>query len=231
MRQTVSLLHLVRRLFNTRWVFDLGAWPYHLVTENRAWQTNCSRLLDGVPIGRDRVRVLDLGVGPGVSALAMGRRYPNLQFIGIDIVQRMLELAAASRDYEGWTPTRLFLLRADVLRLPLTDESVDVVTGHSLLYLLEDPLQALREALRVLRPGGFACFLEPRAGKVRWPWLWRQRSIRLFISACLWRCYSGIHLRYSPEQLSTLLSLAGFKQPTTEETLGGFGIFARARKP
>jgi len=161
----------------------------------------------------------------------MGRRYPNLQFVGIDIVQRMLELAAENRHYEGWATNRLFLLRADVLRLPLLNESVDVVTGHSLLYLLEDPLQALGEALRVLRPGGFASFLEPSGGKVRWSWVWRQRSIRFFISACLWRWYSGIHQRYSPEKLSTLLSLAGFRQPTTEESLGGFGIFARARKP
>jgi ubiquinone/menaquinone biosynthesis C-methylase UbiE len=220
-----------RKLFNSRWVLDIGAWPYHLLTENRAWHTNCGRLLDGVPVGTDRLRVLDLGVGPGVSALAMGRRYPNLLLIGIDVGQRMLELAAANRRDEGWPAGRFSLLRADALRLPLKDESVDVVTGHSLLYLLEESVLALREAFRVLRPGGYVSFLEPRAGNVSWSWLWRQRSIRLFVSASLWRWYSRLHRRYSPSQLSTLLDLAGFKQPATEETLGGFGIFVRARKP
>lgn len=220
-----------RRLLHSRWVFDLGAWPYDVMTANPIWRASCARLLDSVSPGGSHVTVLDLGIGPGVSAFAMGRRHRDATFIGVDVVQRMLELAAANRSREGWPPERLALLRADALHLPLAEATVDVVVGHSFLYLLSDHEATLTEAFRVLRSGGQVAFLEPNAAEVDWGWLWQQGSVRLLTSLSLWRFYNWFHRRFSAEQLTLALQQAGFTQVSTEVTLGGFGIFGRARKP
>jgi ubiquinone/menaquinone biosynthesis C-methylase UbiE len=123
------------------------------------------------------------------------------------------------------------LLRGDANRLPLDDGVVDVVTGHSFLYLLPDYAVALAEVHRVLRPQGYVAFLEPHAGVLDWHWLWRQHSAGLQISLSLWRVYSWLHRRFTAERLAAALAAGGFVRVKTEVTLGGFGLFARGRKP
>jgi ubiquinone/menaquinone biosynthesis C-methylase UbiE len=213
------------------WLFDAGAWAYHLFTSNPVWLANCARLLAHVPPQQDQLCVLDLGVGPGGSALAMGQQRSTARFVGLDLAQRMLAVAARNRFKSDWPAERLPLVRGDALHLPLADKKVDAVTGHSLLYLLPDHQLALNEANRVLRPGGYAAFLEPHTGRVSWPWLWSQPSSRLWVSVTLWRFYSGLHRRFSPESMRRSLAQAGFVNISTEVTLGGFGIFGRAQKP
>jgi ubiquinone/menaquinone biosynthesis C-methylase UbiE len=68
-------------------------------------------------------------------------------------------------------------VRADALHLPLADESVDAVTGHSFLYLLPDHPIALSQAKHVFYPKGYVAFLKPHwlgphyhGGDVRWIW-------------------------------------------------------------
>jgi ubiquinone/menaquinone biosynthesis C-methylase UbiE len=218
-----------RRLFGV-WIFDVGARLYTAMTANAVWQASCASLLDHVPANQKQLQALDLGTGPAVSALAMSRKRADVSFIGFDLSQRMLAIAKGHGTAAGWLPQRLSLLRGDALRLPLTDGRVDVVTGHSFLYLLPDHKAALAEANRVLARGGYAAFLEPHAGPVSWSWLIEQRSWRLLESLALWRFYSGRHMRFSPASLSTALAEAGFTNITTEITLGGFGIFGRAQK-
>jgi ubiquinone/menaquinone biosynthesis C-methylase UbiE len=212
------------------WLFEVGATAYDLFTTNPVWLANCARLLDHVPAGQQR-RVLDLGVGPGASALALGQQRPELCFIGLDFAQAMLKAAVRNRRKAGWSSERLCLGRGDALHLPFQAGRLDAVTGHSFLYLLSDYKQALAEAQRVLRPGGFVAFLEPHAGSVSWSWLSGQVSGRLWVSLSLWRLYSGWQRRFSPQSLSLSLAQAGFSNVKTEVTLGGFGIFGRAQKP
>src|SRR5512138_3856277 len=106
-------------------------------------------------------RVLDLGVGPGTSALEMAAAEPTHRHLGLDRSSRMLRLAAGAARRAGLD---LELVRADALALPFRSGALDGVTGHSFLYLLPDPLATLREVRRVLRPGGAVAFLEPRHG-------------------------------------------------------------------
>jgi ubiquinone/menaquinone biosynthesis C-methylase UbiE len=212
-------------------IFDVGARAYDFFTANQVWLTNCGRLLDPLPPSRGPLRVLDLGVGPGGSALTMGQQHFAAWFIGLDISQPMLTLAANNRLKANWSPERLSLICADAFHLPLADESMDAVTGHSFLYLLPDYRIALSEAKRVLCPKGYVAFLEPHAGHASWSWLWKQTCYRLLISISGWRFYSGLHRRFSPESMRHSLAQAGFVHITTEVTLGGFGIFGRAQKP
>lgn len=212
------------------WLFDLGAWAYNIFTANESWQASCASLLDGVPSNPGRLQVLDLGTGPGVSALAMGRQRPEARFIGLDLSQPMLTLANQNRTLAGWPLERLSLLRGNALKLPFMDGEVDAVTGHSFLYLLPQRRATLQEVRRVLRAGGHVAFLEPHASPVNWTWLLRQASLRLWTSVSLWRLYSRLHRRFTAESLHFALHQAGLINITTEVTLGGFGIYGRAQK-
>jgi ubiquinone/menaquinone biosynthesis C-methylase UbiE len=226
-----SLGYKMKQRFFEVWIFDVGAGLYDLFTANPVWSANCACLLDHVPVKQNMRQVLDLGVGPGVSAVAMGQRRSELRFIGFDFSHSMLRTASNTRRKAGWSPERLCLLRGDALHLPLKDGKQDAVTGHSFLYLLPDHHLALSEAHRVLRPGGYVAFLEPHAGQGSWSWLVRQASSRLFISVSLWRLYSRWHRCFSRESLGLSLAQAGFANIKMEVTLGGFGIFGRAQKP
>jgi malonyl-CoA O-methyltransferase len=109
-------------------------------------------------------RVLDVGCGAGASRGLFARRYPGVQWLGIDISEAMLRQAAA-----GWA-TRLQWpgrwrrgdkVCADAARLPLADNAVDLVHSNLMLHWHPQPHTVLPECKRVLRSDGlltFSCF-------------------------------------------------------------------------
>ncbi|MCX6048824.1 MAG: methyltransferase domain-containing protein [Chloroflexi bacterium] len=221
---------LGRQLLANELIFDFGSWAYAWMTGNPIWHANSARLLESVPPGQESFQVLNLGAGPGNSALAMGKQHPEANLIAFDLAQQMLALAVERRAASGWPLARLTPVLGDALYLPFADASIDMVTGHSFLYLLPDYQGVLREACRVLRPGGQVAFLEPHIGPVDWAWLWQQASLPLLTSLSLWRVYSWFHRRFSAQRLQKALVHTGFHNVRTEVTLGGFGIFGRGQK-
>jgi ubiquinone/menaquinone biosynthesis C-methylase UbiE len=217
--------------FPNDFTFGYFARFYAWMTENPIWLANSARLLEDLANAGASIRVLDLGAGPGNSALALGRHHPQRSFIALDLSLPMLELVHHTRMGAGWPLHRLVPLQADAFRLPLADASVDVVTAHSFLYMLPQVDGALAEAYRVLRPGGSVAFLEPRAGTPDWGWLLRQPSFPFILSIVLWRIFSQLHRRFSSTALETALYRAGFYRVRTEDTLGKFGLFGRGQKP
>jgi ubiquinone/menaquinone biosynthesis C-methylase UbiE len=220
-----------RHLLSNGLIFDFGAWLYTAMTTNAVWLANSARLLDQVPATARPFTVLDLGAGPGTSALAMGARRPEARLIAFDLAPQMLALARQNRQRAGWSADRLRLVQGDALHLPLAAATVDAITAHSFLYLVADATAVLSESYRVLRPGGCVAFLEPHAGNPDWQWLWGQQPPGLQISLTLWRFYSWVHRRFTTTELATSLRTAGFINVTTEVTLGGFGLFGRGEKP
>jgi ubiquinone/menaquinone biosynthesis C-methylase UbiE len=113
-----------------------------------------------VPAGdRSPFDLLDLGTGTGVLAVAALERWPGARVVGIDPSSHMLELAVeAARRRSLELASRLHTVVASADRLPLADRSIDVATSSFVIQLVPSRAQALREVLRVLRPGGrFAC--------------------------------------------------------------------------
>ena len=224
-------------------VFDLGAPVYDALTAHALWRLHAERLLRGVALPAGPVRVLDLGCGPGMSALALAAALgPRARVLGLDLAGRMLTLARRklARDPVG---ARLSLVRADALHLPLADASVDLVTGHSFLYLVPDPPGVLREAARVLRPGGALSLMEPRAGgtlsglaRSSLPAAGRAlrespaSALRLGLAMTVWRVWSAGVGRFTPARAEGLLRQAGFEAIETEPTLGGLGLLVRGRR-
>lgn len=94
--------------------------------------------------------LLDLGTGTGRMLELLSDRYRRA--IGIDSSRSMLAIARAQLDEAGIAHASV--RQGDIFNLPLERESFDVVTIHQVLHFLHDPLPAITEAARMLRPGG-----------------------------------------------------------------------------
>jgi SAM-dependent methyltransferase len=101
--------------------------------------------------------VVDIGTGTGTLALAALRRWPQVRVIGVDPAQRLLEMAEDEARAAG-LGDRLNVSVGEATRLPLPDGNADVAMSSFVLQLVPNRAAAVREAFRVLRPGGvFAC--------------------------------------------------------------------------
>jgi arsenite methyltransferase len=97
--------------------------------------------------------VLDLGSGAGADVLISARRVgPSGRAIGLDMTDEMLDLARANASDGG--AANVEFLKGHIEDIPLPDASVDVVISNCVINLSGDKPQVLREAARVLRPGG-----------------------------------------------------------------------------
>jgi len=204
---------------------------YAGMTAQSAWRQSSAEFIRAFPVpqGNQRLRVLDLGCGPGVSALAMLQAKPDLRVYGLDISAPMLSEA---KRYSLHAGVAFPLLRADALHLPVAPQSVDVVTGHSFLYLLPDRNQGLAETYRVLRPGGVLALLEP-ARKAN-PFValrshWREG--RYMLSMFLWRVASTISGGFSQASLTDLIRQNRFQQVQVRTVLETCGLQAIAIRP
>jgi ubiquinone/menaquinone biosynthesis C-methylase UbiE len=99
-------------------------------------------------------RVLDVGTGTGLVALqAASRIGTHGEVLGIDLSEGMLEVARAKAAQAGFA-TQLKFRRMDAEELGLEDQSFDVVVSLFALFHFPNPLRALQEMYRVLRPRG-----------------------------------------------------------------------------
>jgi len=97
--------------------------------------------------------VLDLGSGAGADVLISARRVgPSGKAIGLDMTDEMLELARANAAEAG--VENIDFVKGYIEQIPLPDDSVDVVLSNCVINLSGDKGKVLREAARVLRPGG-----------------------------------------------------------------------------
>ena len=97
--------------------------------------------------------VLDLGSGGGIDVLlSAGRVGPSGMAYGLDMTDEMLELARANQRKAG--VENVEFLKGDIESIPLPDSSVDVIISNCVINLSSDKSQVLREAYRVLKPGG-----------------------------------------------------------------------------
>jgi ubiquinone/menaquinone biosynthesis C-methylase UbiE len=98
------------------------------------------------------MRLLDAGCGPGTITAGLARAVAPGEAVGVDRAAEVLELARAHASEAGITNVRFE--QADVYDLPYADASFDVIHAHQVLQHLADPVAALVEMGRVLRPGG-----------------------------------------------------------------------------
>ena len=97
--------------------------------------------------------VLDLGSGGGIDVILSARRVgPTGKAFGLDMTDEMLALAEENKRKSGLT--NLHFLRGDIEDIPLPANAVDVIISNCVINLAGDKDRVLKEAFRVLKPGG-----------------------------------------------------------------------------
>jgi arsenite methyltransferase len=151
--------------------------------------------------------VLDLGSGGGIDVLLSARRVgPSGKAYGLDMTAEMLALARENQRKAG--VENVEFLKGEIENIPLPDNSVDVIISNCVINLSGDKDRVLREAFRVLKPGGrFAVSAVVTRGEV--PADVRQNML-------LWvGCIAGALQDY---QYVAKLAKAGFDDIDTEPT-------------
>lgn len=223
---------IIRRLFCSprapRRYFDYIGLLYRWITDNPLWHDSIREMSRHLPPGGATLNVIDAGCGPGNSARQPLEYRPDLRILGLDFSASMLGLAGRAgprhADCVAW-------VQGDVTRLPARDNSVDAVTAHSIYYLLADRPAFLREALRVLRPGGRLIMLNPAERPYPAKLLlraWRSRAAATVLS---WHAISRLHDRFTVEQIAAHLTEAGFARVLSERAVDSYGILSRGEKP
>ncbi len=151
--------------------------------------------------------VLDLGSGGGIDVLLSARRVGvSGKAYGLDMTDDMLTLARQNAAEAG--VTNVEFLKGRIEAIPLPDHSVDVIISNCVINLSGDKRQVLREAFRVLRPGGrFAVSDIVVRGSVPAD---VRRSMELWVG-----CVAGA---LEESEFHALLSDAGFSQVDIEPT-------------
>jgi SAM-dependent methyltransferase len=151
--------------------------------------------------------VLDLGSGGGIDVLLSAKRVgPTGKAYGLDMTDEMLALANENKRRAGATTVEF--LKGDIENIPLPDNTVDVIISNCVINLSADKARVLREAYRVLKPGGrFAVSDVVVRGAVPEA---VKRSMELWVG-----CVAGA---LEENEFKTLLADAGFKDIDIEPT-------------
>ena len=157
--------------------------------------------------------VLDVGCGPGNFTRRFAEEVGSGLVVGLDASRTMLEQALRET-----TADNVAYVRADAAALPFRAESFAAVCCFAALYLIEHPLRALAEIVRVLEPGGRVALL---ASVHRGP-------LPLGAANLAVRGVTGVRM-FGRDELTGALRRHGLVD--VEQRVAGLGQFVSARKP
>ncbi len=151
--------------------------------------------------------VLDLGSGGGIDVLLSARRVgPAGKAYGLDMTDEMLALARENQRKAA--VANVEFLKGEIEHIPLPDNAVDVIISNCVINLSADKDQVLREAFRVLKPGGrFAVSDVVTRGEVP---ATLRRDVLLWVG-----CIAGA---LQDSEYRSKLAAAGFEQVSIEPT-------------
>jgi SAM-dependent methyltransferase len=189
-------------------------------------QRTATRMADYLlPHLRPGMRLLDVGCGPGSITLGLAELVAPGEVVGVDIEQAQLDDAQVRAAEAGLTNIRF--VPGTAYALPFPDASFDAVFASALLQHLGEPVRALREFRRVLRPGGVAGINDPdwtdRVHTPSTPLLERMVELRVQLYEA-----NGGSPGYASHQRRLLLE-AGFARAESYPVANGGGTPAALR--
>jgi ubiquinone/menaquinone biosynthesis C-methylase UbiE len=153
-----------------------------------------------------RGEAADLGCGPGYLVVDLAQQAPQLRITGIDLSAEMLEEAEAAAERAGIRERAAFKL-GDVDRIPLPDQSLDLVVSTLSLHHWSDPAPVLDEVARVLRLGGAYLIFDLRRDMAAPIYVLLWFATRAIVPAALRRAQEPLGSRnaaYTPQEAAEL---------------------------
>jgi SAM-dependent methyltransferase len=136
------------------------------VLRSHTWRTaanSAAYLLGSI---EPRMRILDIGCGPGTITADLAALVPEGHVTGVDQAPGILDRARATARERGLRNVDFAVADVHALRYP--DDTFCVVHAHQVLQHVGDPVRALREMLRVTRPGGFVAVRDSDYAAMTW---------------------------------------------------------------
>ncbi|MEU6534678.1 methyltransferase domain-containing protein [Streptomyces sp. NPDC047000] len=136
------------------------------VLRSHTWRTAANSAAYLLGSLKPHMKILDIGCGPGTITADLAALVPEGRVTGVDRAPGVLEKARAVAAERGLENVDLAV--ADVHALDFPDDTFCVVHAHQVLQHVGDPVQALREMLRVTRPGGFVAVRDSDYAAMTW---------------------------------------------------------------
>ena len=124
---------------------------------------------------KDGMKAIDLACGPGITSNAIAQLIPNGEVLGVDISQELINVAKANNQKNP--ADNLLFQTGNVYELDLKENSFDFAYSRFLFQHLAHPVQALKNVLRILKPGGIYCIADVDDG-----WLMVYPELKEFTS-------------------------------------------------